>query len=212
MAGTNTADFDFQLGLRQSSCVGKWEGDGNQYRPPTQCAVRGLDGHNDFLLHHKGNPLTSIIFTTTRGPISWVIRYVSKSPVSHCAVGFDIDGVSLVLEADIGGVHLSIREKFLKANPILVAEYACPEGTRVAPALKVLGKEYDYAGLVGFGIVTPIRKWLGKRVHNPFNQTRAVICSELVRALNLDVFSGLDVMDVTPQDLYLVCGTLPAVR
>jgi len=153
--------------------------------------------------------MLTILFTTTRGPLSWIIRFITKSPVSHCAIGLNIDGVSLVLEADIEGVSLCLRERFNKQNPVLIAEYSCPETTSVAKALQTLGEEYDYAGLVGFGIVTPLRKWLGKRITNPFNQARSVVCSELVRSLELDVFKGLDVMDVTPQDLYTACETLP---
>lgn len=152
----------------------------------------------------------SIIFSTTNEIVSRLIRFITGSTVSHCAVSFDINGVQMVAHATIGGVVLISRQQFNAANTV-VEEYQFVDdmSTEITNALKTTGVRYDYTGLIGFGYAFLLRKWLGIKAMNPLASPTAMVCSEFVMSLNkhmeIESWSALDPETMTAEDLLQIC-------
>jgi hypothetical protein len=120
--------------------------------------------------------MPSIVFTTSPGLISRIVRAVTRSPTSHVGVALDWHGHAVVLHAyGRGGVQVDTRRIFLDGRRV-VAEFRLPEGEPLDPILGVLGRPYDWRGILGF--VLPFMP--GAR--------NAYVCSELVARLR--VFDG----------------------
>lgn len=156
----------------------------------------------------------TLLFTATDGPVSQWVRYWCRSDVSHVALGWSRGGDRVVLDADFGGVRLRDRAAFLRGVR-LVAEYrALPDlGARAAALAALVGTPYDYAGLVGHNLVAAARR-LGLRLGNPLASRRGLVCSELVRRLDLagehlPEWAALPVDLTTPADLLAACAASP---
>lgn len=150
----------------------------------------------------------TVLFTTSPSILSRFIRWFTRSQVSHVGIGTTLHGVPVVIHADVGGVQVSTRTKFLQRR-ILHAEYdhiRQPSDLHMSAAVLAIGEGYDYLGLFGFAIVILAWRWLRLRLHNPFASPRAVVCSEFVaRALSVPGIS--DVETVSPQVLLEACAT-----
>jgi len=155
----------------------------------------------------KDAEMTTVMFGTSRGLLSRVIRWVTKSPASHALIGFEVEGVPCVLHATVGGVQISLRAKW-ERNAKVVAEYRTIVQPDIRHAVTHIGDHYDYVGLLGYVWVLAWRA-LKKRVKNPLASSRSVVCSEFLLHLNHDdafpEWSDLDPETTTPRDLMERC-------
>ena len=142
-------------------------------------------------------------FSTTGGPISRLIRWVTGVRASHCFIRYRCGTFAddMVLEATGAGFRVCSWRRFDRANK-LVAMYRlkldpeCMRGGFMKLAHR-LGDAYDTLSLVGY----LLRSWFSLR-RVPFNSRKKLVCSEAV-ALYLQ-HCGVDVTNrnvVTPRDL-----------
>jgi len=154
------------------------------------------------------SPIT-IIFSTSTSILSRLIRRFTRSQTSHTAIGTEMHGVPVVIEATVGGVRIFPRARWQRGRPI-VAEARCLLDLErgLAHAIEHVGDRYDYKGLVG-NLFVLIARWLGKKIKNPLASPKAVICSELVLHLDheghVPEWKGLDPEATTPEDLLRLC-------
>lgn len=153
---------------------------------------------------------TRIGFSTPKkfNPVSWLVRKVSGSVASHAFfIYFDKDWeVDMVMEAHEYGFRLMPLAHFEKKNEIVATfRPRTPIDAGVQHvALEYLGKPYDWGGLFG-GVILLLGRWLKRKWHNPWENSKAVFCSEaVVIALQKSAYLGageLEARDTTPQDL-----------
>lgn len=147
-------------------------------------------------------------FSTTEHWLSRVIRFFTKSSVSHCWLAYYDDelDVDFVLEASEFGFRMIPMEVFRKHN--LVKEIV-NTGRFLGPAGKTLfswlGHRYDFTGLAGMSW-TMVWRRLGFRARNPGNSKATLFCSEAVAAiLRLSAYPGSETLvpdQTSPQDVY----------
>jgi len=152
----------------------------------------------------------TFIFSTTDHVLSRFIRWMSKSKVSHCAVGLVLYGQPFVLSSSLLGVEMVTRERWLQDNRVVV-ELSVPTGEAPHPSLFLshLGEGYDYSGMLGYLFIW-LARWFRKRVRNPWSSPTRVVCSELlVRAMQVrrrvDGWEALDPERAYPEDLLVLC-------
>ena len=147
-------------------------------------------------------------FSTTGGVLSSLIRWITRSKVSHTFIRFNVYGEDMLLHSTQHGVNLDYYSKFKKKKKI-VAEYkltltAPNEKSAISYALKKVDSPYDYLAILGFLWVLTAKSF-GKKVKNPFPNRSAYFCSELVvRALMAANFKGADQLypeKTSPEDL-----------
>jgi hypothetical protein len=152
-------------------------------------------------------------FSTTGGPISRIIRWVTATRASHCFIRYRCGtfGDEMVLEATGAGFRVMSWRRFDRANK-LVAIYRlkldreCMRGGFMKLAHR-LGDAYDTLSLVGY----LLRSWFSLR-RVPFNSRKKLVCSEAV-ALYLQ-HCGVAVGNrnvITPRDLMLLAEKRPDV-
>ena len=151
----------------------------------------------------------TILFSTTTFWLSRLIRFFTRSPVSHAAVCVRTPSLPpMILQAEIGGVQALVRGKWEKSNKI-VREFRVLLPVDVSHACEHLGDRYDYVGLLGY-IPVLLGRWLGRKIKNPLAASRALICSEFVLHLDHDgqipEWRGLDLEGTTPADLFVICS------
>jgi len=146
-------------------------------------------------------------FSTTNRFLSKVIRWITRSKVSHTWLlyyddDFDCD---MVMEATIEGFRLIPFNAFKEKNvaiELFTPKYSLAAGFKMAG--KKLGTKYDVKGL--FGAVVPIiGKWFSRKWHNPFRSKKALFCSEAMVGIMKDSnYPGWDLLepeDINPQGL-----------
>lgn len=144
-------------------------------------------------------------FSTTDKLISRLIRWVTKAQVSHTFLIVELYGKLWVVGAEFNGMTMMSVEKFQKNN-MIKAVCEVPELTdvHVGKAMESLGVAYDFGGLLG-GIFPQIGRWFKRKWKNPWNDQKALFCSEfLVLALQEAGLKGSEDLDpgaATPQDL-----------
>ena len=146
-------------------------------------------------------------FSTTNRFLSKVIRWITRSKVSHTWLlyyddDFDCD---MVMEATIEGFRLIPFESFKVKN--IAIELFTPKHSLAAgfkAAGKKLGSKYDVKGLFG-AIVPIIGKWFSRKWHNPFHSSKALFCSEaMVDVMKDSSYPGWESFepeDINPQAL-----------
>jgi hypothetical protein len=160
----------------------------------------------------------TIVFLTTDMLLSRIIRRITKSPASHVVLGLSLYGVPVLLQADVGGVQIIPRSKFLIKHRIVSEweftspgiEYALAQGVRE------IGEGYDYIGLFGY-LAVVVGKLFHRRIKNPLASRKAFVCSEFVVGLDRDghcvpEWMGLDPEATMPSDLLAICNTSTSFR
>lgn len=154
--------------------------------------------------------MITLIFSTGSSFASRLIRWVTRSPVSHVSLGIEWYGYPLVLEASLGGVIPKSRVKWERSNKI-VKEYLLDNvvSEDLSEVVGSLNQKYDYIGLLGY-IPVLLYRWLGKRIKNPLSSAKSVVCSEFVLSLDPDrdkipEWKDLDPETTTPKDLFDIC-------
>jgi hypothetical protein len=154
--------------------------------------------------------MSSILFLTTNSLISKVIRFFTRSKISHTAICFEINNEKFVLESLIDGVVLRPRSQALQ-NQYLIAEYEILANldNELNQACKRVGEPYDKLSLFGFLIMMALHL-IGVNIHNPLSFMSGTVCSEFIISCDtnheIPEFIGLDPASVTPADLYNICS------
>ena len=154
------------------------------------------------------SPIT-IVFSTSGGVLSWLIRKFQRSDISHCAIGTQMHGVAVVIEDTAGGVRIYPRARWEQGKKV-VREYAfVPDmESGLHAAIQRVGDKYDYIGLVGM-LWVMLGRWLRKKWRNPLARADSAWCSEFVVRMDPDhkipEWDGLDPETTTPKDLDQLC-------
>lgn len=150
------------------------------------------------------DPSINICFSTTDSWASGVIRWGTRSTVSHALVTYRSStlGRVMVMEA-VGRGFVMLPWRSWRQRNKLVARFAVrvPVAQQLAALHQVttsLGAEYDSLSLLGF----IFRRWR-KRARNPLDNAGKLICSEVVaKLLKLAGLGGFeDPGQWTPADL-----------
>lgn len=149
-------------------------------------------------------------FSTTNSLLSKIIRRFTKAEVSHTFFVFELYGRSWMLGSDWGGVVIEPMRKFVAKNTIkMLAPVPELHDEHMAMAMESLGDKYDYTGLLG-GIFPMIGRLFRQKWNNPWNNSQALFCSELVaQVLRAADFPGSETLvpsETTPQDLKDLLG------
>ncbi len=145
--------------------------------------------------------------TRRRNILSWFIRKVTKSPVSHTWLLLEgsFFGHDMVLEAGHQGYMPIPYEVFSRTCDVVAIKtpkYSLEEG--VVQQIPEIGSDYDYPGLFG-GFFVMLGRWLRVKVKNPFQSSKALFCSEAIMdGMKRSGYPGtehLNPSDVTPSDL-----------
>jgi len=144
-------------------------------------------------------------FSTTNKIISRIIRWVTHSEVSHTFLAYQAFNRIWVLEAGFLGVSIVPLDKFkAKNNIVLMVPVRELSPDDLGAAMDQLGTAYDFGGLLG-AIFPVIGHWFKRKWKNPWNNPKAMFCSELVvYSLQSAKFPGTEALvpaDTSPQDL-----------
>jgi hypothetical protein len=156
-------------------------------------------------------------FSTTNKIGSRIIRWASRSKVSHVFVSFPVMGDRLVFQANSKGVAMEWWSRFKKKNTI-VAQYELVNGgdkwtgwrgaLATSQLFPLLHSSYDFKAILGFVWVL-IGKWFGRRWKNPLAQRSAYFCSELgllwLQAAQVANVKGYDSESAWPEDVLQWC-------
>lgn len=155
---------------------------------------------------------TRIVFTASTGWIGRLIRWVTRSKVSHVAIEYSSStwGGQWIAEADWRGVW---KVPAAKVKKNVYCEYKCKFDAR--PALQSIagyvGTTYDYKGLFMLAWITAFWRIFRIKIRKPLWKTNSVKCSELVAKMliaadpsNL-VLQGWDPEMISPEDVRLFC-------
>ena len=123
----------------------------------------------------------NVCFSTSSGIFSRVIRWFTRSKVSHALITFrdqTLDKV-FVMEANGRGFMLVPWSKWRQSHT-MVARYrlTVPQGMQsfsLRELAQSLGAQYDYVSVLGFFF----RRWY-RRMRNPFDDPNKLVCSEAV--------------------------------
>ena len=160
--------------------------------------------------------MPSLVFTTSSHWLSRVIRALTRSDVSHVAIGTEVFGEPVLIHSALDGesghtgVQITPRSRWLADN-IIIAEYdIVPDITHnMGPMVRLLGSKYDRLGLLGYAAVI-VAGWLGKQIMNPLSSPTALACPRYVLKLDptgdlIPEWRGLDPERTPPHDLLVVC-------
>lgn len=145
-------------------------------------------------------------FSTSNAWYSRLIRWATGAKCSHTFLVVPFMGVQLVLEEGVFGYSARTLSNMQADGSQLVALMVpvVPLESAVAKSFDWLGQRYDYAGLLGMSWVM-FKRWLGKKVRNPFASHRAMFCSESVtkvlQAANWPGAAELDPSATDPETL-----------
>lgn len=152
---------------------------------------------------------TRIGFSTSKTSwISRIIRWFTRSTVSHCFIVYHDDEWKrdMIMESE-GGLGGSVHIVKFNPNSSSIVKLVAPKFDIEVGMNKMvdrLGEPYDYTGLFGMAWVE-IGKWLKKKWANPWQSSKAMFCSELVAQVLIDSkYPGADKFvpaDTDPQML-----------
>ena len=152
---------------------------------------------------------TRIGFSTTRAPLSRLIRAMTRSPVSHTFLVYrDVDfDREMVMEAVGAGFRIVPLDRFRKRNHVVrifTPRHSIDEGLKAA--VDWLGESYDARGLLGMFLLLLARSLkLRIRRRNVLARGRSLFCSEAVaRACRASRYPGFELNPETtsPHDLF----------
>lgn len=147
-------------------------------------------------------------FSTSKLPISWMIRKATKSDFSHCyiRVPFDKYETSLIFQASMISVNYENINHFLK-HTSKVEEYVISITDEQWESLQKfriteVGKPYSWWQIIGFIFIILSEKLFNKKIKNPLgNGNTSYVCTEIIA-------SGLKMQEaeeMTPEELRQWC-------
>lgn len=145
--------------------------------------------------------MVELLFSTTRNPLSTLIRLATWSRWSHVALVVNRD---FVVEADAreGVRERPFMEALSRSKEAALSALSCtrPEAV-IAAAMSQIGKPFDYRGALGLGL------------HRDWQNNDRWFCSELIAwsfaASGAPLFRAEAAHRVTPQHLWMLA---PAKR
>jgi hypothetical protein len=159
-------------------------------------------------------------FFASSGFIGKIIQWAEMGRVSHAFLSFKLPDLPgrLMFEADWPGVQI----RPVGPNDNVFASFKPPSDVDLKAglleAVKLLGEDYDFAGLVGMIPVeaarqaakkNPIFSWLSGLVKNPLQKGDAEFCSELaclaMQSAKWPATFELDRHSVDPEQLLVIC-------
>ena len=167
--------------------------------------------HEAHRVEAPGPRVSSVIigFSTPRGfnLISWLIRKVTGSRTSHAwlLVYDPVFKLRMVMEAHSTGMRLVPLTVFEKTNVVVAQAHPRVDFSRALQnAGRWLGEKYDFTGLLGMAWVL-LGRWIRRKWRNPFNDSRALFCSEAVvqtlRSAEYPHIGELQADSTSPEDL-----------
>lgn len=141
-----------------------------------------------------------LLFSTSRHPMSTVIRVCTWSPWSHVAL---VDGDDVIEATAPAGVRrFPVIQAVAHAKRGQVVDLPCRDPRAVIEAAaSQIGKSYDYTAIVGLGL------------HRDWQEDDAWFCSELVAwsfaQAGESLFRGEVLRRVTPQHLWMLAPAPP---
>lgn len=149
--------------------------------------------------------MITVGFSSADTLVSWVIRKVTGSGVSHCFVVHKVLGVECALEAVASGFRAIPMSVFAEDNRIVDIVSVDSSSLEEEPILgAMLGHPYDFIGLFGFLWVMLGRR-LGRQWSNPAGGPGKLFCSEaVVRVLAASGVPGASLLDpeqCSPEDV-----------
>lgn len=127
-------------------------------------------------------------FSTRKyNPLSALIRKITGAKASHAWLLYKdsfFHDTYMVMEATEWGVREINAEIFWDRNLVVSVHRPQVDMTEaVRSSGEVLGKIYDFWGLLGMPIVLAVYKWLNLKIRNPLQSPSGLFCSELVMSL-----------------------------
>jgi len=144
-----------------------------------------------------------ILFTRSKSPLSWLIRAVTREPVSHCAVLYN----GLVAHSNLLGLHLTGENHFRETTEV-VYEVTIPsidQHEDHQKFWKLLDEEegslYDFGALLFLGFCLILRSIFKIPLpkSNLWAASGMFVCTEWVT----EVVSEEEDAMITPYGLYL---------
>lgn len=158
----------------------------------------------------------TVVFSTSKHLFSKVIRFLTRSKVSHASISVHLHGVPVIIESTVGGVKIYPRAKFEKENTLVYEYEVLPDMyAELKRAIEDVGEGYDYVGILGY-IPVIVAKWFKKKVKNPLASANKMVCAEFVVSIDKDnKMFPKEITDaaeeVSPQDLVDVCNKRPDI-
>lgn len=119
-------------------------------------------------------------FSRNDGIVSSVIRWITRSKVSHCWFSFKMANTPLLFHADFLGVCIGSKAAFALENTVVAEfEMRIDFAPVIDEMLRDLGAAYDYAGIVGHLWVL-LGRVFGRQWENPLQRKDRWYCSEMV--------------------------------
>jgi hypothetical protein len=145
-----------------------------------------LQTYFEFSMHDREKSYNITIgFSTSRQPISKIIRWFTGSACTHAFIAFHDASLKMrvVLQAEAWGFELRPWKRWRKNN-ILVAEYE-PAAYQLEESLlyiaKLLGANFDFRSAILLGIRYRLLRWFKTGFTlNPNYSPKKLVCSEAV--------------------------------
>lgn len=146
-----------------------------------------------------------IIFTKSKLPLSWFVRWGLEEDVSHVAIVFDN---KIVFHSNLYGLHIEWYNTFKKHNEVVYEiEYDLPLEQEEAMYQAVIdandGKSYDYKAFMYFVWCGFKRKFFNTPLPatNKWDRENSLLCVEVLALLPRDILSDLNKL---PKDLSMM--------
>lgn len=160
-----------------------------------------------------------IVFSShPKNIISQMIMFATGSDISHASIRFSNTESNWMVEAAKYGIQPGWWNKFKSKNKIVhVFKFKNFDEKKLEEIVdkcldKMIGKKYDYFGILGFAISIILRKLGFKNIKNIFGSKKMFFCSEFImrvveqieKETKIKIFDG-DPELTSPYDLFLKC-------
>lgn len=146
-----------------------------------------------------------IVFTASRTLFGRMIRWVTRSSVSHVFLVIPIWEREFAVEATVGGTRVVPVERTWHNVESVWLIQNVPETTLRAGLLKIvslLGDVYDWMGSFFLGVMLMLRNWFRVQWRTLRWRTKALKCSELVAVyLNSIGLTNYVAEQIVPDDI-----------
>lgn len=119
-------------------------------------------------------------FSTTKKIISRIIRWISKSKVSHAWIGFydETLEMKMVMQAEMTGYEVIPISRWKRKNILkyVFTSDSLPLHDGLLYIAKYLGVEYDFLS----ALKTGLKRWFKKLFKRPLQSPKKLMCSESV--------------------------------
>lgn len=169
-----------------------------------------------FLLYtEQGHVKMEIVFSSNKTIDSWLVRTFTKSKASHVSLRFSGDESKWMVDATpTKGVWPGWWDTFTKKNKV-VARYGIRnideeilENITDQTMDEMVGKGFDYFGVIGLAIVVLVKLIFKKDIKNFLGSNKVFFCTEFLLKFNqkikecteIEIYTG-DLETTVPQDL-----------